>query len=322
MSWTPVLKPFPPYLKGIFLILLVLVSLMLTLLAGMVVAAFIFGPGIINDLMTLSTGELMENLALQRYFQIVGQIGTFFVPALAFAYLTERNGISYLKMDQRPASLTLFLSAAVLFTVLPCISWLATVNENFHLPDFLAGLEHWMRNSEDQAQQLTETFLRDTSLTGLIINLLMIGVLAALGEELLFRGVVQRLLNEWFRNSHFAVWTSAIVFSAFHLQFYGFLPRLILGVMLGYMFVWSRSLWVPVIAHLINNSAAVVLMYLYNRGTISTNLEEFGSSDHIAVILFSVLVTAGLMVLLHGIEKKRKPVNMEDLLRNDPWPRQ
>jgi hypothetical protein len=92
--------------------------------------------------------------------------------------------------------------------------------------------------------------------------------------------------------------------------------------MLGYMFVWSRSLWVPVIAHLINNSAAVVLMYLYNRGSISTNLEEFGSSDHIAVILFSVLVTAGLMVLLHGIEKKRKLVCEEDLLRNDPWPRQ
>jgi membrane protease YdiL (CAAX protease family) len=304
MFGTPVLQPFPPYLKLVFLILLVLVTLLFTLLAGMVFSMLIFGPGVIDELMSMTTGELMENIPLQKYFQIVSQLGTFIFPALIFSFLVNRNVTGYLRMDRGPSPLTLFLSAGAILAMMPFVSWLVTINADIHLPDFLAGLEHWMRESEDQAQKLTEAFLSDTSIKGLIINLFMIGILAAVGEELIFRGIIVRLLDEWFHNKHLAVWISAIAFSALHLQFYGFLPRMILGVMLGYLFIWSGSLWVPVIAHLINNGLAVMVMYFFSKGMISTNLEEFGSSSDVRVILITSILSAGMMAGIFLYEKR------------------
>ncbi|MFA5196683.1 MAG: CPBP family intramembrane glutamic endopeptidase, partial [Bacteroidales bacterium] len=133
---------------------------------------------------------------------------------------------------------------------------------------------------------------------GFFINILMIAVLPAIGEEFFFRGVLQRLLGEWFKNVHVAVIVTAVIFSAFHLQFYGFLPRFLLGMFLGYIFYWSGSLWVPIIVHFINNGLAVVVAWLSARGMVDFNFETFGSSDNLFVIISSGVIVAGLMFVL------------------------
>jgi len=108
-----------------------------------------------------------------------------------------------------------------------------------HLPEVLSRVEIWMRNSEESAEKLTDAFLSSASWTGFLVNLLMIAVLAAVGEELIFRGILIKIFHEWTRNLHVAVIISALLFSAFHLQFYGFFARLALGLVLGYLFVWT-----------------------------------------------------------------------------------
>lgn len=300
----PLLQRFPNYLKMIFLAMLIIASLLITLIVGLAIAIPVFGTDVLHEIMEMSSDAMFDNIPLQKYLQIVSQIGTFIVPSLLFAFLINRNVSAYLGFNRRPKLYTLIVSTLLILLCMPFVNWLVGINESMQLPEFLRGVERWMQQSEEQAARLTEAFMSDTSISSLVINLVMIGILAAFGEELLFRGVLIRLLSGWFKNIHLAVWIAAIVFSAFHLQFYGFIPRFVLGVVLGYLFVWSGSLWVPVLAHFINNALAVVMMYLYNRNLVNTNLDELGSTESNAVIIFSFVLAAILMFSVYWYENR------------------
>ena len=136
----------------------------------------------------------------------------------------------------------------------------------------LNGIEIWMKNSEEKAKVLTDAFTEGDSLGVLFLNLIVIALLAALSEELFFRGVLQKVLIECTRNKHLGVWIGAIIFSAFHMQFYGFLPRMLMGAFLGYLFLWSGSLWLGIFAHFINNGMAVLIIWLINKNVIPENI--------------------------------------------------
>jgi len=306
----PLLQQYPPFIKLIFLILIVLVCLLFTLLLGMIVAIPIFGVDVISALTDVTGDALAENIPVQKYMQIISQVGTFILPALIFALLVNRRIGQYLHLNIPPRITTLILSIMLIMSILPLINWLMVVNGGLRLPEFLSGIEEWMRNSEEIAMQLTEAFLQDTSWLGLSINLVMIAVLAAVGEELLFRGVLIRLFTEWFKSTHLAIWVSAILFSALHLQFFGFLPRMVLGLVLGYLFVWSRSLWVPIITHMFNNASAVIIAFLYYRGSVKTDMESFGSTDKAGFIVLSFIITIVLLALVYYYEKRRS-VNLQ-----------
>ena len=174
------------------------------------------------------------------------------------------------------------------------------------LPEFLWRIEDWMKETEDQAARLTESFLNVDSSGGLIINLIMIAIIPAIGEELFFRGLLQRLIAEWFKNAHIAIFLASFLFAAIHLQFYGFLPRMILGVLFGYLFYWTGSIWIPIFAHLLNNGSAVIISYLVNRGQVSSGYEDFGATENVFLITGSILFTAGLLYLVYRTTKAMK----------------
>jgi membrane protease YdiL (CAAX protease family) len=191
----------------------------------------------------------------------------------------------------------------LLLVSMPFINWLVQINSEIHLPRFLSGIEDWMRNSEDNAQKLTDAFLATKTIEGFVVNLVMVAILAAVGEELIFRGILIKLFREWTGNVHLAVIIPALLFSALHLQFYGFFGRLVLGIILGYLFVWSGSLWVPIAVHFLNNAMAVFVSYLDQRGLINTDLESFGSSQNIYVITGSFLLMIFTMSVIYLHER-------------------
>jgi len=197
----------------------------------------------------------------------------------------------------------------LVFTMLPGIHFLIQFNESLQMPEILSGVEKWMLEKENEAMRLTDTFLNTTSPGGLAINLMMIGVLASIGEELLFRSVLIRLLQEWFKNKHAAVIVSSVIFSAFHLQFYGFLPRFVLGLVFGYLFIWSGSVWLPIAAHFLNNGSAVVISFLSNKRILGTNAEDFGSVENLPLLLASIILT---MAILAGINLREKQLNLRN----------
>ena len=137
----------------------------------------------------------------------------------------------------------------------------------------------------------------------------MIAVLPAIGEEFLFRGVFMRLFIRWFKNNHAGVWMAAFIFSAIHMQFYGFIPRLLLGAAFGYLFIWTNNIWVPVAAHFVQNATSVVVALLAGKGIISVSADDFGQTDNIFIIAASTLLVAYLLYLVF---KRRNKESMKE----------
>jgi uncharacterized protein len=172
----------------------------------------------------------------------------------------------------------------------------------------MSGLEQWMQQSEKEAASVTEAFLLTPNPWSFILNIFMVAVLPALGEELVFRGVLLRHLREWTKNIHVAIFISAFLFSAIHMQFYGFLPRFLMGVFFGYMLYWSGSIWVPIMAHFINNAAAIVVAFLSTRYFPEADFNTFGSSSSPVIILGSAVIVGMIAWLLWLRRTKTKDV--------------
>jgi membrane protease YdiL (CAAX protease family) len=300
----PPFSTFQPYLKILALILVMIITFLVVLALGVGISLPFFGKGLITGPEAFADYTDPKTVAMLKYLQIVNQFGAFILPAIIFVILTDNNFRAYLKIQEGPRRFSLVLGCVLLVVSLPFVGWLLEVNNRIALPDFLSGVEDWMRRSEESAQQLTDAFLATSSWTGFLVNLFMIAVLAAVGEELIFRGLLQRLFQEWTRSTHLAVIISALIFSAFHLQFYGFFGRFVLGLILGYLFVWTNSLWVPIVVHFFNNAMAVVVSFLDSRGIINADLESFGTSSNYLVISGSFFLMVFTLIMIRYHENK------------------
>ena len=148
------------------------------------------------------------------------------------------------------------------------------------LPEKFSAIETWMRNKEASAQLITDQLLNVHSLGALVLLIFVIGILTGIGEEALFRGLLQKLLWEKTGNKHAAIWIGAIIFSAVHFQFFGFIPRMLLGAFFGYLLVWSGNIWLPITAHFFNNSITVVFHYIENQGYELSYFEKLGTIEN------------------------------------------
>jgi hypothetical protein len=308
----PFLSNRTPAFKLLILILIIIASTLFTMLLGIVILVPFYGTGILDKLSAAASMAKVEDITILKFMQVVNQIGIFIIPAIFFAYLENRNIPQYLKLNKAPLFVSVIISAIVVFTFLPFTHWLVDINQNMRLPEFLGSIERWMKDSEESAAKLTEAFLKTDSFPGLFTNIIIVGVLAAIGEELLFRSVLIRLFDSWFKNVHLAVLFSALLFSAFHLQFYGFLPRFMLGVLFGYLFVWSGTVWLPILAHFLNNGSAVVVYFLFNTGKMATDADQFGATDNWIKIVISTLVSIILLAGIYFFEKKKAEETMID----------
>lgn len=300
----PLLAWLPPWRKLIVVTGLALVFTMLFSLAGGLLAKLFFGinffdPSAFRDLENVNTIQAM------KLMQAIGAgLGTFIITSLAAAFLFGKKVAVYLRMNGHFRFLQLLTVLLIMITGVPLINIMVEWNSHLSLPEFLAPVESWMRNSEQEAERITKAFVNVTTLEDVMVNLLVIALLPAIGEELLFRGVVQRLFTEWFSNAHAGIWVSAAIFSAVHVQFFGFVPRMMLGVCFGYMLYWSGSIWLPVIAHFFNNAAAVIsAWYIFNHSG-GFNPDQLGvDKGGNALLMMSALMVTFLMMHLYSLRK-------------------
>jgi uncharacterized protein len=294
----PLLGHLSPSAKLIFVFLLVIASFAILSLAGMLLAIPLFHVNLFKDAAVLADFRDPGSVPLLKYLQILQSISLFIIPALFAGFFFGRTTGSYLGLNKISTFRLFLVTILIMFVSLPVISWATSMNEMLKLPDFMKGLEGWMKETEEKAAELTESFLKVDTVEGLLFNLLVIAVIPSIGEELFFRGLLQRLLAELFRNVHLAIFVIAFLFAAIHLQFYGFLPRMLLGILFGYLFYWTGSLWIPIFAHFLNNGSAVIISYLENRGMVSAGYEDFGATNDLFLISGSILFTAALLYLV------------------------
>ena len=288
------------FLLGIFFICLILFALLGAVCIVQIGHVSLFDMDKISD---YSNPQLVLSLKIA---QIISSFGTFIVPAVLFALLASRKRGDYLQTNRGGKPITFILGALLMWCALPFINYLSEINSHLRLPYFLHDLEAWMKDSESKADLLTNAFMAHQSIGDFILNLFMIGLLAAVAEELFFRSVLQKIMINWTRNVHVGVWLTGIFFSALHFEFYGFLPRMLMGVYLGYLFVWSGTVWVPVFAHFINNGTAVVLAFLEDHNTISKGIDEVGSKpSDTPYVIGSTIAVAVLFLIIYKIENKK-----------------
>jgi uncharacterized protein len=248
-----------------------------------------------------------STILMMKMVQVISVIVLFVMPAFLFSVYFTPQGINYISFNKRPSINTSLLAIMTMVAVMPVINLMGEWNSHFHLPGVLRGLEDWMKQREDATAELTKVFLVMDDVKGLLLNLFVIAFMAALSEELFFRGVLQRAFFDYSKNIHLSIWTTAVLFSAFHMQFYGFLPRMMIGVLLGYLAVWTRSIWVPIIVHFVNNAVAVIIAYYVAKGAVSPEIETIGADKNaLSIIVFSCITGAILIFIVWRKEKAAK----------------
>lgn len=249
---------------------------------------------------------------LMKIAQVVGVIFLFVLPAIGLALLFFPEKLKIFGLHIAPGFKSLLIVLLLTIFSLPLINWLKELNDMMSLPSALSGLEAWMKASEQNLEKITEAFLSGTTVSDLMLNLFVIAMMAAISEELFFRGLMQNVLRQSTGNKHAAVWITGIVFSLIHLQFYGFIPRMMLGVMLGYIYLWSGTLWLPILAHFVNNGLAVIVAWMVKRGQISEEVDTVGSHEgEMIYVIISLISVTGLLWLFYKTEKTNKSVIRE-----------
>ena len=299
MSDTPQLFPLqdqPPSVQlivsGIVVLFSGIIFSMLFFLAGEV----IFGTNL-NDILLIAQGKGGENTDLIfKYLQGVQTISLFVIPALVISYMMTRGNGDWLLAKKAPTAVSISLVILLAVSLIPVTSAAGILNAKMQFPGWLSGLEKWITEKEDTASYLTGILLESNNLTALLTNLFVIAILPAVGEELFFRGVFQQIFQKMFKSGNVAVWATAIIFSTIHLQFYGFLPRLILGLVFGYLFYWGGSLWLPVTAHFVNNAIPVISSYFSGAGQSDFRTIDFSDTNIPVVITASAICIIILVI--------------------------
>ncbi|MGQ8337440.1 lysostaphin resistance A-like protein [Sunxiuqinia sp. A32] len=289
-----------PWSQFIFAAFIILVTFLVVFIVGVIaIIPFVGLEGMISSLS--GSVNSPEAIKLLKYFQTIQSIGLFVLPPFIIAYLYEGQIRNYLMLNRGFTGKAFILAITAMLVSLPFIGFTGELNSKLVLPEFMVGVQEWMQNMEDNATELIDRFMDVKTTGGLLFNLFMIAVIPALGEEFLFRGVIQKIFINMTRNHHWGIWISAFLFSALHMQFFGFVPRMLLGALFGYMLVWSRSMWLPVLGHFVNNAIGVMALHVQNQANEKiAEIGEFAETFSVSwiVALLSLGITISLLLVL------------------------
>lgn len=287
----------------------------------LLVYTFAFSIGI--QLLVLMLGELTNSSAIgfmqgnnspeslggnSRFFMYAllasGTFGTFYLPSV---FLQKREPLHTYFPIEKTVPMFYVLAVAILVAFSPMMELIGEWNAQMTLPESLKGVENWMRTQEDASNDLIKKIVMVDHIGLLFVNIIVLAVFPAVAEEYYFRGSLMHILNRIFKNIHVTIWVTAIIFSAIHVQFFGFFPRVILGAFFGYMLIWTNNIWVPILAHFVNNAIVTVLAFYYTtQGKTFEELQTFDSYS-IFVYLGSFMLTAVTAVLFY--KKSKSNIN-------------
>ena len=260
-----------------------------------------------SPIISLITYSNPMNIGMLKLSQLLLTVGVIVMPPFFLAYFISKKPLKYLQLDTRKVNwVDILFVVLFMIVIIPFINLLGDWNHHLVLPNAFSGMENWMKIKEDDAAQLTEKFLKVNTFQGLLLNIFLIAILPAIGEELYFRGALQGIIQQW-RGVRTSIWIVAIVFSAIHMQFYGFVPRMLMGAFFGYLLIWSENIWLPIAAHFTNNVMAIIFFYLQFNGYRVPDIDSVGFGN----TLWIGLASGSLGIFGFFILKKRFQIQNE-----------
>lgn len=274
------------FVQILFLLVFVLGGVLIFSALGELIAYLVYH--------TLTISEAPNPGGFVRISQTFSSIGLFLIPSLLFAYGQDKQWFHYNALDQKPHNLLIDAVLLLSIAILPVVALLSQWNQSIQLPDSMANMSAWMKKTEETATQLMSYMTTAHTYPVLFLNLFVMAILPAICEEFMFQGTIQVFLTKWIKKPHVAIWLTAVIFSFIHFEFNGFIPRLLLGAYLGYLFYWSKSLWLPILAHFLHNALSVLIDFTFQGRGINVDDVKF-TSVHGAIPL---VITCALMTIM------------------------
>lgn len=271
---------------------------------GLAVASLFFEGNLLTALQANPDVTLFTPLMITQGF--AGLLGLIVIPSLYIVFFEQKSLQPFFRFDEPwIVILAVIMAAGISFQVAlsPVIEW----NMNFQFPEFMESFGEWAREREDALMGLTKVLTNFTTPGNLLLGFIVIAVLPGIGEELVFRGLIQNEFKRGTGNVHLAIWVSAFLFSAIHMQFFGFVPRMMLGALFGYLYHWSGNLLIPMFAHFFHNGFTLLMLYLFQIGYIEMNPESSDAAP-LPWAIFGIISTFALLYYFRKLYHVRKQI--------------
>ncbi|OFX69650.1 MAG: hypothetical protein A2X12_01030 [Bacteroidetes bacterium GWE2_29_8] len=254
----------------------------------------------------ISKSSFFENLNYinnLKLTQLVLSLFIFILPSIFFSFIINKNPLSYFHLNKTANLKVLLLVFLFCLFIIPVINYLSELNNSISFGERYKSIEMSLRSNEKNAEEISKMFLSSTTLLGFFINILIIAIIPAIGEELFFRGTIQKLLQNISNNHHLAILLTGLIFGLVHFQFFSLVPRIILGIYLGYLFYWFNSLWVPILSHFLNNFLVVLYSYCVNIGILSESFVVWENNKIVITLIHLFLSFVILFIVYKNKEK-------------------
>ena len=296
-----------PWYSLIILVALFLAGMFIGQFLGLLLSIFLYDLTLDEVPALLSLPFTEKKRIAILLLQGLGAVGGFIIAGLLYLRIVERVPLarmfSFKDFHLYAALLAVIGVISFMFVNTIFIEW----NMNITFPEFLGGFEDWAQKKEEELRILTDFLTEFNSLHQFLIVFLIVAIIPAIGEELIFRGILQNKLRIYLKNSHLSIILTALLFSGFHLQFFGFIPRLFLGILFGYIYYWSANIWYPILAHFINNGLTLIMIYLHQSGYIDIDIETQEAYPLNIILIFSVIT---IYMLFSYRKQFRYPIRM------------
>jgi hypothetical protein len=273
------------------------------LMLGISVTKSVFGIDLQTTFLEIINhpSEYPQGVLALKLNQGLISIAIFIVPAFLFSRAINQNPVHFLHLNHKTRFYNYLFIIILIISAIPVSSWLLTFNQNLHFPENLKEFEGYLREDEAFSKLQSELFVKANGVGQLVLNLVIVAVIPAIAEEIFFRGCLQNFVRMCFYNLHVSVIFTAIIFSAIHGDYFGFLPRFMFGMVLGYAFAYSGNIWVPVFGHFLNNGITVLAFYISEK---HPEIPYFKNEYNFPIYLTGI-AAFGVLIILFAMSKLR-----------------
>ena len=295
-----------PGLQFLFTFFIILAGFLLFQFISIITGLLIFRIPVSDAVTILENLESEDTIPFMKYIQALTSLGMFAVSAYISAWFFSKDPFDYLGLRKKSALSVIFLVVLLTLLTLPMNNYFTYLNNKLNLPDSMNWLQTYFEDKELQMERIMIKMLEGGGIIALLVNLIVIAVIPSLGEELLFRGVLQKIFIHWTRSVHIGILITSFIFASFHFQFLSLLPRFVLGIILGYLFIYTANLWIPIIMHFVNNALGVVYYHFYYIDKADKTLEKIGTPGNELIYAFlSIIIVLIIMFVIRRISREK-----------------